>query len=440
MTAFGEVETAVDAMRAGARDYLTKPVNVGELSVVRRRARCERGGCARRPACCGRACAEKYSFDNIIGNARADAGRVQDRRPGRAVARERADHRRDGHRQGADRGGHPPAQPARQGPVREAALRGAGRDAARERAVRPRARLVHRRGWRAATGRFEQANGGTLFLDEIGEISPAVQVKLLRFLQEREFERVGGNETISVDVRVIAATNRDLQTDGRGRASSARTSTTGSTSSTWRCRRCARARRTSRCWPGTSCASTPPRTARQIDGLLRRRAGAAARLRLAGQRARAGERRRARGRARAGDAGHGRRAAAPRSSRRRRGPACRSRARRWTRSSATRSRRRWRRPAARPARPPRSSASACARSSTSCTSTRARPSRHASRSTEDEQMNAVVEIHDARAAHDRPRAVARRGEADDARRSTSAICRCCTLASWSASCRSGSWM
>ena len=59
--------------------------------------------------------------------------------------------------------------------------------------------------------RFQQAHGGTLFLDEIGEISPAIQVKLLRFLQEREFERVGGNETISVDVRVIAATNRDLK-------------------------------------------------------------------------------------------------------------------------------------------------------------------------------------------------------------------------------------
>ncbi len=59
-------------------------------------------------------------------------------------------------------------------------------------------------------GRFKQADGGTLFLDEIGEISPAIQVKLLRFLQERTFERVGGNETIKVDVRIIAATNRDL--------------------------------------------------------------------------------------------------------------------------------------------------------------------------------------------------------------------------------------
>jgi len=60
-------------------------------------------------------------------------------------------------------------------------------------------------------GRFEMADGGTIFLDEIGEASPAVQIKLLRVLQEKEFERVGGSETIKVDVRVIAATNQDLQ-------------------------------------------------------------------------------------------------------------------------------------------------------------------------------------------------------------------------------------
>jgi DNA-binding NtrC family response regulator len=62
-------------------------------------------------------------------------------------------------------------------------------------------------------GRFEQAQGGTLFLDEIGEIDPAVQVKLLRFLGERTFERVGSNKTLTADVRLIAATNRDLAED-----------------------------------------------------------------------------------------------------------------------------------------------------------------------------------------------------------------------------------
>jgi DNA-binding NtrC family response regulator len=60
-------------------------------------------------------------------------------------------------------------------------------------------------------GRFEQANGGTVFLDEVSEIPPATQVKLLRFLQERTFERVGGNETLKVDVRILAASNRDLK-------------------------------------------------------------------------------------------------------------------------------------------------------------------------------------------------------------------------------------
>jgi Nif-specific regulatory protein len=73
----------------------------------------------------------------------------------------------------------------------------------------------------ARAGRIEEADGGTLFLDEIGDFSPTVQVKLLRTIQEREFERVGSNKTIHVDVRIVAATNRDLEAlmkDGRFRA------------------------------------------------------------------------------------------------------------------------------------------------------------------------------------------------------------------------------
>jgi two-component system response regulator HydG len=66
---------------------------------------------------------------------------------------------------------------------------------------------------RRRIGRFEQAHGGTLFLDEVGEISPAIQIKLLTVVQERKFERVGGNGPIHVDVRIIAATHRDLRAE-----------------------------------------------------------------------------------------------------------------------------------------------------------------------------------------------------------------------------------
>jgi two-component system response regulator HydG len=208
MTAFGDVETAVRAMRSGARDYLAKPVNVGELGLVvaremeHRRVRAETGLLRARLS-------EKYSFDNIIGSSAP----MQDVfKTVAQIAGSRAS-------------------------VLVTGESGTGKEliaaAIHERSPRARGPFVklhcaalaeslleselfgHERGaftgaMARRDGRFFQANHGTLFLDEIGEISPAIQVKLLRFLQEREFERVGGNETISVDVRVIAATNRNL--------------------------------------------------------------------------------------------------------------------------------------------------------------------------------------------------------------------------------------
>ena len=85
---------------------------------------------------------------------------------------------------------------------------------ARERAVRPREGRVHRRGARTQAGLFEVAEGGTFFLDEVGEMPLAIQVKLLRALQEREIIPVGGTQPIKIDCRLVAATNADLETRG----------------------------------------------------------------------------------------------------------------------------------------------------------------------------------------------------------------------------------
>ncbi len=96
-------------------------------------------------------------------------------------------------------------------------------------------------------GRLELANRGTLFLDEIGDLSLLAQAKLLRALEERRFERLGGNEVIEVDFRLVSATNKPLDLL-RGTAASARTSTTGSTPSRSGCPRSTNAPATSRCW------------------------------------------------------------------------------------------------------------------------------------------------------------------------------------------------
>ena len=146
--------------------------------------------------------ARDRSLRGVEGRAaRGDAGRG-DRNDGAA-------HRRIGHRQGSDRALHPPRLGAPRRAVRRHQLRGAAGAAARVGAVRPRARRLHRRA-AAKPGQIELAVGGVLFLDEVGEMSPSAQAKLLRVLQEREFLRLGGTRMIRANVRVIAATNRDL--------------------------------------------------------------------------------------------------------------------------------------------------------------------------------------------------------------------------------------
>jgi len=209
MTAFGTVETAVQAMKAGASDYLLKPFSLDDLMLTiekvlelrllrdeNRRLKEELG--------------HRYQFDNIIGRSAAmqevfsAVSRVAPTRATVLLAGEsgigkdliaRAIHHHSPRRD------HPfvkincSAIPEN---LMESELFGYEKGAFTG-AAGPRA------------GKFEQADGGTVFLDEIGDVPPATQVKLLRVLQEREFERLGSNKTISVDMRVIAATNQDLR-------------------------------------------------------------------------------------------------------------------------------------------------------------------------------------------------------------------------------------
>jgi two-component system response regulator HydG len=209
VTAFGAVGTAVQAMRSGATDYLVKPLNSDELLVVLERA--VEGVELRRDARRMRQqLADRVRFDNLIGESaemqqifksvvqvaptRATVLITGDSGTGKELVASAIHHHSDR--------AHKPFVKLHCAALAESLLeselfgheRGAFTGAERRR-----------------IGRFEQANGGTLFLDEIGEISPTTQVKLLRVLQEHEFERVGGNEAIKVDVRLVAATNRNLK-------------------------------------------------------------------------------------------------------------------------------------------------------------------------------------------------------------------------------------
>jgi two-component system NtrC family response regulator len=209
MTSFGTIETAVKAIKAGAYDYLPKPIDLEQLVVLIRRIS-ERQSLLRENAQLREQLRERYAFGEIAGTSHAMeemlnlAGRVAASaatvllRGESGTGKEliaRAIH------YNSPRAGYPLIK------VNCSAL---------PETLLESELIGHERGaFTGATsrriGRFEAADKGTLFLDEIGDISPAVQVKLLRVLQEKEFERVGGNETIRIDVRLIAATNRDLE-------------------------------------------------------------------------------------------------------------------------------------------------------------------------------------------------------------------------------------
>jgi len=216
-TAFGEVSTAVAAMRAGAEDYLTKPIDFDSLLLVVERT------LAREEL--------KSEAENLRRQLRARDKEGLEGLLGASAAMQRV------------------YQVVRQvAPARASVLitgesgTGKGEVARALHALSPRAAkpfvslhcaalaeslleselFGHEKGAftgadKKRIGRFEQADGGTLFLDEIGEIPAGTQIKLLRLLQERSFERVGGNETIKVDVRVVAATNKNLPEEVRER-------------------------------------------------------------------------------------------------------------------------------------------------------------------------------------------------------------------------------
>jgi DNA-binding NtrC family response regulator len=208
MTAYGAVDTAVAAMRDGAADYLTKPINLEELVLVldraleRRKLRAEAGLLRQRLA-------ERHCVQNLIGSSpaiREVVDSVLQVAPSRASVLISGESGTGKELIAAALHEHSPRS---RGPFVKLHC------AALAETLLESELFGHERGAFTGAvarrdGRLQQAEGGTLFLDEIGEISPAIQVKLLRFLQSHELERVGGNQTIRVDARVVAATNRDL--------------------------------------------------------------------------------------------------------------------------------------------------------------------------------------------------------------------------------------
>ena len=210
ITAYGTIETAVEAMKAGAIDYITKPIEFDELLILVDRVSERRTLIKENELLRQELGAKGITTDRIIYRSPKMeelinmAGRVANSRAtvliqgesgtGKELLARLIHHL-------SPRSGKPIIA-VNCGALPESLLESELFGHEKGAFTGASARRI---------GRFEEADGGTLFLDEIGEISPPVQVKLLRFLQEREFQRVGGNQTFHADVRIISATNRDLE-------------------------------------------------------------------------------------------------------------------------------------------------------------------------------------------------------------------------------------
>jgi two-component system NtrC family response regulator/two-component system response regulator HydG len=208
MTAFGTVKTAVEAMKRGAEDYLSKPLNVEELEVVLQRV-IEKKALREETRNLRERLDQKYNLDNLVGESPEILAAFKTIRQ---VAPSSSSVLLLGE---SGTGKELFAQALHQNSPRRGRPFVKVACAALPETLLESELFGHEKGsftgaTFARSGRFELAHGGTLFLDEIGDISPVVQVKLLRFLEEREFERVGGNRTYKVDVRIVAATHRDL--------------------------------------------------------------------------------------------------------------------------------------------------------------------------------------------------------------------------------------
>ncbi|MGH7278866.1 MAG: sigma-54-dependent transcriptional regulator [Candidatus Rokuibacteriota bacterium] len=209
VTAVKTVRTAVAAMKAGAFDYLTKPFQEDELLAAVGRA-LERRSLEREVVYLRSELAQRHDFDDLIGQ-HAEMQRLY--RLIAQVARTSATVLLTGEsgtgKELIARAIH------RQGPRRDRPFVAVNPAAVPESLVESEL-FGHERGaftgaHQRKLGKFEMAQGGTLFLDEISTLKPELQVKLLRVLQEREVERVGGTQSIRLDVRIIAATNIDLK-------------------------------------------------------------------------------------------------------------------------------------------------------------------------------------------------------------------------------------